>query len=93
MAQQQRKKTLYASFCFSSLSKIFQATYHRFEKESNLMYRITAESVNKASRERLRKIESGEVKPNKISTDLEGKKLREAYIRFRDASDQEIEIC
>tara|TARA_B100001094_G_scaffold269524_1_gene273762 strand:- start:215 stop:388 length:174 start_codon:yes stop_codon:yes gene_type:complete len=57
------------------------------------MYRITAESVNKASRERLKKIESGEVKPNKISTDLEGKKLREAYIRFRDASDQEIEIC
>ena len=43
--------------------------------------------------ERLKKIESGEVKPNKISTDLEGKKLREAYIRFRDASDQEIEIC
>ena len=57
------------------------------------MYRITAESVNKASRERLRKIESGEVKPNRVSTDLKRKELREAYIRFRDASDQEIEIC
>lgn len=57
------------------------------------MYKITAESVNKASRERLKKIESGEVKPNKISTDLEGKKLREAYIQYRDNSDQDIIIC
>ena len=80
-------------FAFLAYLNKFQAKYHRFEKESNLMYRITAESVNKASRERLKKIESGEVMPNKISTDLEGKKLREAYIRFRDASDQEIEIC
>jgi hypothetical protein len=57
------------------------------------MISITAESVNKASRERLRKIESGEVKPDRISTNLKRKQIRDAYIQYCEkTSDQDIMI-
>ena len=57
------------------------------------MYEITAESVNEAARERLRQIESGEVKPKRIVDDAETRALRKAYIRYLDEHpDEDIEI-